>query len=288
MTTRRSPYSTLIICALYLLVGGFGVAIPASAQAQDDARTAEVPTAEALEKAEAHFAKGAQYFSEERYASAIVEFLSAYKYKPDPMLQYNISIAHARLGNIDEAYKAALRADAKSSQIPESAVPVNAARVHAWGSALQARALGEALASAHKTQAARGEELRGDIASIETPAVASNSGLSALGWSGVAASAVGVGLLGYATYVDRSMGDDIDAYQSSAGAPRPDDYHAYKDDLAQRQVIGLISLYSGVALTAVGLGMLSYDLFSDGGESAVMDVSAGSDGAAVRLTYLFK
>lgn len=282
MTTRRFSYSTLIIGAIGLLVGGLGIVIPATAAAQDDA-----PTAEELEKAEAYFAKGAQYFSEERYDSAIDEFLNAYQYTPDPMLQYNISLAHARMGNIDEAYKAARRADAKSGQMPEKAVPVNAARVHAWGHVLQARALSEAIARAPKTPLPRDEEPRDEIVYIEKPGSAPKPGLSALGWSGVAAGAVGVGLVGYATYVDLSMSDDIAAYQSSADAPSPRDYQAYKDDLAGRQTIGLVSLYSGIALTAAGLGMLGYDLISDNNESGMLDVSTSGDGASIHLIYLF-
>src|SRR5690554_2510925 len=135
MTKRRSAYPTLLITAFCLSVGTAGVIFPSPAAAQESE-----PTAQELEKAQAHFAKGAQFFSEQRYAEAIVEFLSAYKYKPDPMLQYNISVAHARLGNIEEAYRAALRADAASDKMPEKAVPVNAARARASERLLRARA----------------------------------------------------------------------------------------------------------------------------------------------------
>jgi len=283
MMKRRRVNSTLLITAFCLSLGAAGVMLPSPAAAQESE-----PTAEELEKAQAHFAKGAQFFSEQRYAAAIVEFLSAYKYKPDPMLQYNISVAHARLGNIEEAYRAALRADAASDKMPEKAVPVNAARARAWQRVLQARALGEGITAGEQLQAS--EEARHDdaLSVIEKPADAPSSGLSALGWSGVAAGAAGVGLVGYATYVELSMSDDINAYKSAAGAPTPDAYQTYKDDLAGRQTAGLIALYSGAALTALGVGLLSYDLLrEDGEERASIDVSAGAGGAALRLTYLF-
>ncbi|AWV88093.1 hypothetical protein [Bradymonas sediminis] len=283
MTKRRSQKSMLIICALCLFVGAAGVALPASATAQEDAPITEEERA----KAEAHFAKGAQYFSEERYALAIVEFLSAYKHKPDPMLQYNISVAHSRLGNIDEAYAAALRA-AGSKGMPERAVPVNMARIRAWGSALQARAVVDDINAPEQPTPVSQVEPGDEVRPIPKPQKASSPALSTLGWSGVAASAAGLGLLGYAGYVEASMGDDIEAYKAAAYAPTPEAYQRHKDDLAARQTVGLVTLYSGAALTAVGLGLLSYDLLSeDGAETASIDLSAGGDGATVRLTYLF-
>lgn len=284
MTKRRRAYSTVLISAFCLGLGAAGVALPGAAAAQDSE-----PTAEQLDKAQAHFAKGAQYFSEQRYAAAIVEFLSAYKYKPDPMLQYNISVAHARLGNVEEAYRAALRADAASDKMPDKAVPVNAARIGAWGRVLQARALGEAIRAGEQPQASAEVAEQGDaLRELEEPVEAPSAGLSALGWSGIAAGAAGVGLLGYATYVELSLGDDIDAYKSAAEAPTPDAYQSYKDDLATRQSVGLIALYSGAALTALGVGLLSYDLLrEDGEERAAVDVAAGAHGATLRLTYLF-
>src|SRR5690554_3397180 len=254
MTKRRSAYPTLLITAFCLSVGTAGVIFPSPAAAQESE-----PTAQELEKAQAHFAKGAQFFSEQRYAEAIVEFLSAYKYKPDPMLQYNISVAHARLGNIEEAYRAAGRAGA-SEQMPEKAMPVNSARVRAWGRVLQARALGDAIIAADALQAADESQDEYEITAIKKPVAAPSSGLSALGWSGVAAGVAGVGLLGYATYVELSMGDEIDAYKAAADAPSPRDYDTYKDDLAGRQTGGLIALYSGAALTALGVGLLSYEI----------------------------
>src|SRR5690554_5493713 len=248
MTKRRCQKSMLIICALCLFAGAIGVAIPAPATAQEDAPITEEERA----KAEAHFAKGAQYFSEERYSLAIVEFLSAYKYKPDPMLQYNISVAHSRLGNIDEAYAAALRA-AGAEGMPERAVPVNMARIHAWGSALQARAVVDDINAPEQPSRSQLEP-EDEVRPIPKPNKASSPTLSTLGWSGVAASAVGLGLLGYAGYVDASMSDDIDAYKAAAHAPTPEAYQRHKNDLAARQSVGLITLYSGAALTAVGLG----------------------------------
>lgn len=291
MTHRTARHSALIVGVLCLLIGAIGVGLPTRALAQTEGAGDTASDPEDIEKANAHFAKGAQLFSEKRYAPAIVEFLSAYKYKPDPMLLYNISVAHARLGNIDEAYKAAARA-AASDKMPEKAAPTNSARVRAWGAVLRAGSLGERIAAAQKAQTATRATLSDDLSTAAPPppgaADNASSALSAIGWSGVAASAVGVGLMGYATYVDLSMGEDIDAYKSAAQAGDSRAYRDHKDDLAGRQSTGLIALYSGVGLTAVGLGLLSYDLLSEDGETTSIGVSAGDGGGSIRISYFFQ
>jgi tetratricopeptide (TPR) repeat protein len=273
----------LIFCMLSLLAAGVPTAAFAQGPARDDAKSAV--SQEDAEKAKMHFAKGAKYYYKEQYAQAIVEFLNAYKYKPDPMILYNLSMAHSRLGNIEEAHKAAARAR-QMGGMPDPAATKNAARLRGWGQVFAARTVTTRVAreAAQKREAAQTPEVAPPR--VDIPAE-SDSTLSAAGWSGVGVSVIGLGLLGYAAYVDVAMEEDINAYESAARS-NPAAFQSLKSDLDQRQTVGRIALYSGAACALIGLGLVTFDLLGEGAETTSVGLGGAGDGASVQVSYSFR
>lgn len=80
------------MCSVLLLWGAVsGAAAQQSSVEQDD------------ERARLHFTTGTVYFHAGDFASAIEEFEQAYSLSPRPRLLYNLSIAHARLSQFEQA-----------------------------------------------------------------------------------------------------------------------------------------------------------------------------------------
>src|SRR5262245_39990871 len=71
------------------------------------------------EIARAHFATGLSYYDSDRYASAVKEFLEAYRLSHKPELLYNVARAYEKLddaGRATEYYKRYLQAFPKSNE----------------------------------------------------------------------------------------------------------------------------------------------------------------------------
>lgn len=277
MKTRTLYQICVILCVSCLISAG----APSLGYAQ--AQDAE-PSAEEVEKAQTHFAQGAEYFYKEDYAKAVVEFLNAYKYSPDSMILYNLSMAHAKLGNFDEAYKAAARAQ-EMGGMADSAALRNDARLDAWHLVIvgESRARQIAEAPAQPTVV--------EVSEPDSAPFFQWPELSIIGWSGVGASALGIGLLSYATYANISMRGDMDAYEAAAERGDSERYHQLNEDLSKRQTAGLVTLYSGLALTAAGVGLITFDLLKEDdarASSAQLTSTPDGQGASVQILYEFR
>lgn len=300
---KNSPISQIVL--IVGLTCALGVGAPATAVAQTHhAGHTRAQAKRNAKKANKHFTLGAKHFYKKEYAQAIVEFLKAYRYKPDPMILYNMSLAHARLGNLGDAYHAAVRAS-EMKGMPPKIVVKNNARLAAWGRALAAQhmtkevleARRQAKQTAQATKAAGSSTKQASTTTSATSAAhdtmtpgssTHDAGLSGLGWTGVWVGVVGLGLTGYAGYVDMSMSDDLAAYKRAARNNERAAYNTYKSDLDQRQTIGRIALYSGVACAAIGVTMLTVDLLDEQETQVSMGVQPSPQGASVHLSMSFE
>jgi tetratricopeptide (TPR) repeat protein len=242
---RSSGRTGLAICLTLLMWMG-----PSGGFAQDDSDA---------QMAEKHFEAGAEHFYEKEYSRAIVEFRKAYRYQPDPMILFNLSAAHLRLENYEDARRFAMRADADGG-LPDKITPRNRALIDALTVRLQSESI-----------AADIKEERSARAEVDKPApppqASDDSELGALGWTGVGLMAVGVGLSGYATYVEVSLQDDIDAYKQAAKQDA-DEHARLREDIDSQQRIGRIALYSGIGLGGLGVGLWLTDLLGTSEEES--------------------
>ncbi|TXD38134.1 hypothetical protein FRC98_04345 [Lujinxingia vulgaris] len=269
-----------------------------SAFAQDE------PTADEL--ALQYFDEGASFFIEGNYARAILSFRRAFDQRPDPMILYNMSLAHSRLGNHREAYQTTL-ATQRMEGLPEQARVRVDARVNALYVVINAEALAPrmaAIAAGDETQeeTSATEEVAEITRQAPTPAQPARpvrpiappldldqqpEGMGLVGWAGVGTTVVGAGLLTGALLIDRSLATDIDAYQQASDQGRLDDYNQLRADIETRANTGKILLYSGAGAAALGLGMWIFGATSAADTN--IDVAFAPDGSSglVRFSTSF-
>lgn len=206
------------------------------------------------EKAEAYYNKGVDAFFNKEYSQAITYFQRAHTLDPNPVVLYNISLAHAKLGNVPEALDAALQAQ-KMGGLPDDTTLKNQARIHAFRRVLTA----EKLAAA---RAPRAEVGATDLppASV-TAQPADRDGMGALGWTGIGLAGAGVATLAGVGVLNFMLADDVETYDKARAAGDFDTANAMYDDINDRQFIGQIMLYSGVGLVAVGGALWAVDYF---------------------------
>ncbi|MFP4600552.1 MAG: tetratricopeptide repeat protein [Persicimonas sp.] len=216
---------------------------PSTGFAQDDTSD------EAM--AEKHFEAGAELFYEAEYSRAIVEFRKAYRYQPDPMILFNVAAAHLRLENYEDARRFAQRAD-EDGGLPDKIIWRNRAVIAALTVRLRAESVAGDVHDERRALAGVGDP-------GPEPRSTDGSELGTLGWTGVGLLGVGVGLTAYATYVEVSLRDDIDAYKRAAEQD-PDEHARLREDIDARQSRGRIALYSGIGLGGLGVGLWLTDL----------------------------
>lgn len=209
-----------------------------------------------------HFDIGARLFYEGDFSGSIVEFRKAYDYNPDPMILYNISLAHARLGNTAEALRigrTAASSPNNNGTLPPQVALRNDARIAALSIALTSETItARTAAEASNAALAAGFNTGGFRHPDDAPPLWER--LTPVGWTGVATASAGVVLLAYSAAVNYGLGTDIARYQTT---PDPQEYNRLKDDITTRSARGRITLYSGAALTAIGAGLLTFDLLYD-------------------------
>lgn len=239
------------------------------------------PDKEAAKKAKEHFARGASHFYKEEYDQAVVEFLNAYDYYPDPMILYNLARAHAKLDSIKTAIQTAEKAQ-RMGGMPKKATARNAARIAAWKRLLTAREISEDIAGP------RAQDPRRKSTPVAPPPDAPR--LGAVGWTGVGLTVVGAGLVGYAGYVELDLDTQISNYKKAARNNDDVHYRRFKQDIADRQQVGKVSLYTGLACLATGVGLWSYDLFdaSEAESSVTVDLAPSADGPSVGFSFSFE
>lgn len=262
------------------------------------------PTADEL--AQQYFDEGASFFIEGNYARAILSFRRAFDQRPDPMILYNMSLAHSRLGNHREAYQTTL-ATRRMEGLPEQARVRVDARVNALYVVVNAEALAPRMAAIAAgeetdTQTSATEEVAEITRQAPTPAQPGQpvrpiappldlnpqpEDMGLVGWAGVGTTVVGAGLLTGALLIDRGLSSDIEAYQQASDQGRLDDYNQLRADIETRANTGKILLYSGAGAAALGLGMWIFGATSAADTN--IDVAFAPDGSSglVRFSTSF-
>jgi hypothetical protein len=246
--TLAKVTATLIATALFVM--GACVLSPAAHAQESDSDAAT---------ARKHFDRGAEYFYEGDNSKAVVEFMKAYRLQPHPSILYNVSIAHVRLENVDEAYRVARKA-ASMEGMPQKMSTGNDGRIRGLERIMEARTVAESIVASHDR--AEPASRAKPVSRAEAPAKDTDA-MGGLGWTGVTMTAVGVGLLGYAAVTHVQLDADISAYQEASANRQVATYEQYRQEISDKQDIGRVALYSGAGLAAVGLGLWLTDLLSD-------------------------
>jgi hypothetical protein len=251
-------------------------------------------SAQDKKKAQAHFDKGAEYYLQERYARAIVEFRKGYESYPEAMFLYNIALAQAKLGQHDKALATSERAaEGLKGKTKAANAALGAACTVALGAPERAEAMAEAANQARAeapTKDARPDEKKDPV--DEAPALEADEGLGALGWTGTAMLVVGGAALAGAGWTSIELEDDWAAYEEAGADADSARYAQLREDISSKQDRGQILLYSGAGLAVAGAALLTVDLMSGAeGESAAssytLTPSVGAESVALDFTLAF-
>lgn len=258
-----------LMVALFL-VGSAGVA---GAQQSSDG-----------EKAKAYYDQGVSAFFNKNYSQAITYFQRANALDPDPVVLYNISLAHSKLGNAEDALVASLKA-AEMGGLPEDTALKNTARIRGYERIIRARSA----ADARSAQAAQHKELKSPGAGA--PDSASDSAVGALGWVGVGTAGAGAAALFGSGVVSLLLRADIDDYEHFRTSGEYERARAMQDKIDERQFYGKLMLYSGVGLVALGTTLWAVDYFGNAETQTTampaLGGALGPDGAHVQARWRF-
>jgi tetratricopeptide (TPR) repeat protein len=244
------------------------ISAPVSAQSQED-----------LQRAQQHFAKGAEWFASGEYAKAVVEFTTGHSLAPNAMFLYNVSLCYERLERLEDALGAAERARKFDGMPPEVAVR-NDARVHAFHVVLEAQEVANALKSIAAEGGPEGPE-------TGPKTVTRSDGITILGWAGVGLTAVGAAFLIGGVTTNSGILKEIDRYEDAAAIGDAATYSDSRTKIEKKQKQG--KLFYGIGAGAAGLGVTLFlvDLLTGTEEVPVATVIPLSDGAMVNARFQF-
>lgn len=215
--------------------------------------TAHAQDSETIQKVQGHFDSGATFYEQGQYEKAIEEFQAGYALFPDPIFLYNISLAHGKLGRVNESLAVAELAESMGLQEPDQSQ--NRARMVALRSVQSGQDVSDELGVVARKTASEDKKRR--------TAEDNRQLFSTYGWIGVGTASAGLVALVSSLLIDLSMGGDIEAYESAAARGDESEYGTLKDDIESSQTTAQILFFSGVALTAVGGGLIVWDLMRD-------------------------
>jgi len=247
--------SRLLICLVALTL--LACAAPAAAQTRAE-----------KQEAKQHFENGSKLYADGRWEKALVEFRKGDALFPNPLFRYNMALCLWRLDHLDEAIEQArLARDELSGGDDAKAAALNAARLAAF----------ERIASAR--QHAIPEV---PIVAETTPIPKPEKHSSPLTWIGGGLAVVGVGVLGGWGYLEVSLGDTIDRYETAAANGDSATYTTLRGQIADRQQIAKVLLFSGAGAAALGGALLLVGLTSSDHEVSLYATPSGVT-AAVRF-----
>lgn len=226
------------------------------------------------EEAQRHADEGAKRYIAGDCPGAIVEFQKAYEAQPAPLLLYNIAICYQSLDEHERAREALDRALAHTDRSPKED-----AAAQARLSALDAIARGRALATPALVKRV---EDPGTQVALDAPAPLTPTWYTGLTWGALGVGAIGVS---GALLIDYTLSDDLDAYN----AARPDRRvsAAQAEAIRADQRLGKGMLFTGLALGAVGVGLLLLNPFDEEAapdQGARLDLAITPDHQQVTLT----
>lgn len=226
-------------------------------------------------EAQAHFEKGAEWYTAGEYSKAIVEFLKGYNLEPNAMFLYNVSLSYTKLGNYDEAMTYAERARAEQG-MPDDVAVRNDARI-------------AALSVQRSTTLAASRATQVSVVEPEPVEPAPEAGgFGVLGISGVVVGVAGLGLVGGAYVINSGVSEDIEALEGEANGGDRQRFDQLKSDIEGDQTLGQILLFSGLGLAAAGVTMVALELTDDEQPStATLDVVPSVSGAQAVFTVRY-
>ncbi|MEZ4462789.1 MAG: hypothetical protein R3E66_24295 [bacterium] len=238
-----------------LLITALLLAFPAVVVGQE-------PSADVVEAVQKHFETGAAFYFEQKYDEAIKEFQSGYSLYPDPIFLYNISMAHGKMGRVDQSL--AMAELAQSSGLGEPDATQNVARIVAL----------------RETKVARDVATNMRVSlSAQTSKSAASKDVDWWFWGGVATAGVGVGSVVIATVVDAGLSDTIDAYEAAAASGEVETYNRLKASIESDQNTALAFYVVGGVLVAGGAGLVTWSYLRN--DSSEVMLVPTTNGAAV-------
>lgn len=250
------------------------------------ATTAALPSAVAQdekEQAAKLYKEGVEAYFGADYGRAIARFREGFELDPNAMFLYNLSLCFSKLGNFEEALDHAERAQ-EMGGMPDEATTKNKARLAAFEILVNTESSAETIVSVADQQASEGTcavdddcqtgevcNVRRGICVESLEPTERDPLFSPVGWAGVGLSGVGLGLLGAATVTSIGLGPDIDRHDTlvNDGDPSNDAEAAeLGKKLKSRQSRGKIFLFTGLAATAIGGGLIVVDLLVLKGDGA--------------------
>jgi tetratricopeptide (TPR) repeat protein len=242
-------------------------------------------------KTQAHFDKGAEYYVQEKYARAIVEFRKGYRISQQPMFLLNIALAQAKLGQHDKALATSRQASAGlSGKAAVSNQGLGAACAIIVDANKRAEAIAEAAAA---SRADASTEDSTDPSTDKPSAVSDDSSFGVLGWTGAAALVLGGAALGGAGWTALDLDDDWAAYEAAGEQANTARYEQLRQDISQKQDRGQILLYTGAGLTIAGATLLAVEMLADEPDTQPaphaysLTPSAGADSVSIELNVGF-
>lgn len=212
-----------------------------------DRDAANEPSAQDRAKARAYYKSGVDAFFNQEYALAITYFKRAYSLDPNAIVLYNIALAQAKLGNVEDAFEAAAQADEMGGLPPDTTVK-NRARMAAFTVAIGGKRVTEIINPPPKIDKDKKRREQSFVERIDT-----------VGWTGVGIAATGVVVMGVAGFMAVSLQSDIDEYERLKAQSDFVEANQLQADIADQQETGQIILYSGAGLVGVGAAVFLYE-----------------------------
>lgn len=218
----------------------------------------------ASDQAAALYKEGIDLYFAQDYGLAIAKLRAGYDLDPNPMFLYTLSLCFYRLGNYEEARNYALAADNAGGMSPQDTTN-NRARLLAFDVRLSTQALGASPQPA--PQCSTDAECNGGtcdaglcvLPEVARAEVSSGGGLGALGYTGIGATAVGVGLLVGAGVTSLAVARN----QEDLATIDPSDRSGVDELMVKintNKNLGKFMLIGGAGLTTVGVALVVIDL----------------------------
>ena len=233
----------LTLCA----AGALSLSLLASALATSP--TLAQTSASAQDRAEADrlYEEGIKAAIAGDYPSAIIHLQNGYRLDPDARFLYNIAVCYERLDNADKAldfYTRTLKSPNASSDMRTKA----AGRLHGYTAKQVATATATAIAQGPATIKPPNDS---------TSQAKADQGFGGLGWTGVAVSVVGAGLMGASLIPNAGLADQIKEYEDGVRLdPNPARDTSRYEAITSKQSTGKALLFSGMGLAVIGAGLI--------------------------------